>query len=125
MKKGIIILTVLMIFGLTSHQVMAQGSQSDFPQFDGVSLELKNRIEIYPNPAVDYLTVEIKESDLKDTQIILHSIIGNKIVIHPEKILDNNKYRIDVKNLPPGYYLLSVKDPATIFSRTYKFLKRQ
>ncbi len=97
--------------------------QGDFLDFSDASLEVKNRIELYPNPATEYINVEIKESDLISTYIILHNIIGNSIVIHPEKISEN-KYRIDVKELPAGYYLLSVKDPATKFNRTYKFLKR-
>ena len=98
-------------------------AQSDFPAFENTSFELENRIEIYPNPAVDFVNIEIKESSLTNTQIVLHNIIGNKIEIIPEKIMDN-KYRIDVKDLSPGYYLLSIKDPAVEFSKTYKFLKR-
>ena len=98
-------------------------AQSDFPAFENTSFEVENRIEIYPNPAVEYLNIEIKESSLTNTQIVLHNIIGNQIEILPEKIRDN-KYRIDVKDLSPGYYLLSIKDPAADFSKTYKFLKR-
>jgi len=106
----------------TSYSQGHQG-QGDFLDFGDASLEVKNRIELYPNPAVEYINVEIKESDLKSTFIILHNIIGNIIEIKPEKVSEN-KYRLDIKDLPAGYYLLSVKDPATKFYRTYKFLKR-
>jgi len=119
MKKGFTILIVLMI-AIATPKAFAQ---SDFPEFQSSSLELENRIEIYPNPAVEYVNIEIKESKLTNTRIVLHNIIGNQIEILPEKINDN-KYRIDVKDLAPGYYLLSIKDPSIEFSKTYKFLKR-
>ncbi len=119
--KNILLFTLIALLGAAGTSY-SQG-QGDFLDFSDASLEVKNRIELYPNPATEYINVEIKESDLISTYIILHNIIGNSIVIHPEKISEN-KYRIDVKELPAGYYLLSVKDPATKFNRTYKFLKR-
>ena len=122
MKRGFTILVVI-IAVFAGQNAMGQGTQSDFPAFEDASIELNNRIEIYPNPAVDYINIEIRESKLVETRIVLHNIIGNKIEIHPEKITDN-KFRIDVKELPPGYYLLSIKDPVIDFNRTYKFLKR-
>jgi len=122
MKKGLTILFVLVAVA-AGQKAFAQGTQSDFPAFGNASLELENRIEIYPNPAVEYINVEIRESKLTNTRLVLHNIIGNQIEIVPEKINDS-KYRIDVKDLPPGYYLLSIKDPGIEFSKTFKFLKR-
>lgn len=119
--KNIGLLTIV-VFLLTAGISFGQG-QGDFLEFGDTSLEVKNRIELYPNPATEYITVEIRESELINTFIILHNIIGNSIKIQPEK-LSENKFRIEVKDLPAGYYLLSIKDPATKFNRTYKFLKR-
>ena len=118
MKKGLTILFGVVIAIIASHETFAQ---SDFPEFGQSQLE--NRIELYPNPAVDYINIEIKESRLVETHIVLHNIIGNEIEIMPEKITEN-KYRLDVKDLQPGYYLLSIKDPVSDFTKTYKFLKR-
>ena len=122
MKRGLAILFVLFT-AFAVQTAMAQGAQSDFPAFGNASTELESKIEIYPNPAVEYLNIEIKESKLVETHIVLHNIIGNKIEIYPEKVADN-KYRLEVKDLPPGYYLLSIKDPVNDFNKTYKFLKR-
>jgi len=122
MKRGLTIFLILFT-AIAANFAWAQGSQSDFPSFGNASLEVNNKIEIYPNPAVDYINIEIRESKLTETHIVLHNIIGNKIEILPEKIA-GNKYRLEVKDLPPGYYLLSIKDPANDFNRTYKFLKR-
>ena len=120
-RKYIGILTFAALI-LTAGISFGQG-QGDFAEFSDASLEVKNRIELYPNPATEYINVEIRESELTSTFIVLHNIIGNSIKIKPEK-LSENKYRIEVKDLPAGYYLLSIKDPGTNFNRTYKFLKR-
>lgn len=121
-KRQNIGLLTFAVFLITSSVSFGQ-SQGDFPEFNVATLEVKNRIELYPNPTTEYITVEIMESELISTLIVIHDIIGNSIKIQPEKISEN-KYRIEVKEFPAGYYLLSVKDPGTKFNRTYKFLKR-
>ena len=109
------------VFTLLILSVSASFAQnSDFASFDE---ELSNRIELYPNPASDYLNIEIKESNLVRPVVLVHNIIGNSIQVEIEKVEDN-KYQVAVKNLPDGYYLVSIKDPGTNFSKTYKFLKK-
>jgi type IX secretion system substrate protein len=98
-------------------------SGSDFPAFGDEFLTQKNKIEIYPNPSVDFLNVQIENSDLNKTTLVVHNIIGSKFELEIENV-GEDKYRVDVRNLPPGYYLLSVKDATSNFSKTFKFLKR-
>ena len=86
------------------------------------SLELKNQVEIYPNPAAEFLIVEIKDSDLANVEFEMHSIIGNTIKIEPEEIA-RNTYKISVKSFNTGYYFLIVKDDYTRFKKAIKFLK--
>lgn len=117
--RNFLLVLVISTFSLGSY---AQ-SGPDFPSFGDELLVQKNKIEIFPNPSVDFLNVHIKNSDLKVVVIIVHNIIGSKFEIKVE-ITNENQYRIDVRDLPRGYYLLSVKDAATKFSKTYKFLKR-
>lgn len=85
-------------------------------------IDPSNHIEIYPNPAADYIVVQITNSSLEDVEFELHSIIGNKMEIYPEE-LTNSKYRIPVKEFASGYYFLVVKDEFTRFKKAYKFLK--
>ena len=118
MKK---LLLVLGFFAL-SLGGYAQSGQ-DFRSFGDEFLVQKNKVEIFPNPSVDYLNVHIKNSDLSKTVLIIHSIIGSKFEVEVEKT-GPEEYRIDVRNLPKGYYLLSIKDASTEFSKTFKFLKR-
>lgn len=82
----------------------------------------KNRIELYPNPAVDYIVVQIKNSTLENAEFELHSLIGNEIKIEAED-LGNGRYRIPVKNYATGYYFIVVKDENTRFKKAFRFLK--
>ena len=118
MKKLLLVLGLL-VFAFGSY---AQSGQ-DFATFGDEVLVDRNRVEIFPNPSVDFLNVHIKNSDLTKTTIIVHSIIGNKIEIIAEEV-STEEFRLDVRDLPKGYYLLSVKDATTDFSKTFKFLKR-
>lgn len=117
--KRLLLVLGLLAFALGSY---AQSGQ-DFASFGNELLVEKNKVEIFPNPSVDYLNVHIKNSDLIKTTIIIHSIIGNKFELEVVKV-STDEYRIDVRDLPKGYYLLSVKDATTNFSKTFKFLRR-
>ena len=113
---------LLLVFGILVLAFTSYGqSGQDFSSF-GDEL-LVNKIEIYPNPSVDFLNVQIKNSDLSKTVLIIHSIIGNKFEIEAENV-GPDEYRLDVRDLPQGYYLLSIKDANSKFSKTFKFLKR-
>ncbi|VXD20551.1 putative secreted protein (Por secretion system target) [Marinoscillum sp. 108] len=85
-------------------------------------LDISNKIEIYPNPAVEYVIVEISNSTLTNTEFEMHSIIGNEIKISPEEI-GNGRFRVPVKDFATGYYFLVVKDEVLRFKKAYRFLK--
>lgn len=109
--------------------VYAQGNGSDnsFDSesniFEDKSLEIVNKVEIYPNPSVEFLIVEIKQSELYHVEFEMRSIIGNKLNVIPENI-GQDKYRFNVKQFPPGYYFIVVKDDNTLFKQAHKFLKK-
>ncbi len=81
----------------------------------------ESKISIYPNPAVEYIVVELDQS-LQGATVELSSMLGNKIFIEPEE-LGIGKYRIFLKDFATGYYFLIVKDENTRFKKAYKFLK--
>jgi hypothetical protein len=119
------ILLIVLAFGLFA--VRAQDSSSstsvESPEFLNSVVEIKNQIDIYPNPSVNFLVIEIKNSELERVEFEMRSIIGNKVNIVPEEI-GINKYRINVKDFSTGYYFLVVKDEFTRFKEAHKFLKK-
>ena len=84
----------------------------------------ENVVKLYPNPAIDYMTVSILNNTLKNPQVSVYSIIGNKIQVDIEEH-ENHLFLIDLRNFTAGYYLLVIKDPDVKFNKTYKFLKRE
>ena len=91
-------------------------------KFPNQAIELTNKIEIYPNPAVEYVIVKINNSTLSNTEIEMRSIIGNEIKVTVEDLGDG-RYKIPVKNFATGYYFVVVKDEVLRFKKAYRFLK--
>jgi hypothetical protein len=120
MKKLTAILILVLTAGMLS-SAFAQGSGEI--GFKRNSLSEVNKIEIFPNPSVDFLNIEINNSKMKKPVLELYSIIGNVVKVELENITDN-RFRVDVSKIPAGYYLLSIRDEQTQFKETYKFLKR-
>lgn len=117
--KSLIVVILFCTLGGVSY---AQTSGAELMLQAG-DIELVNKIDIYPNPTVDFLHVKITNSKLINPIIKLYNIIGSSIEVEVEK-LENDIYSIDVNDLRPGYYLLSIEDNNTQFNELYKFLKR-
>jgi hypothetical protein len=119
------ILTTIFFFGfvLGQNSPVKTRSSSELPDFSKKSLNTKNRVELYPNPTTDYLTVTIDQFSLKDVKFELYNIIGNSIGVDVDKI-GRGKYKINVEKYTPGYYLLVIRDPVTRYTKAYKFQKK-
>lgn len=111
MRNKLIILSFALLASLSSF------SQSS----DGLADDQQPKISVYPNPAVEFLMVQIDE-DIKNAKFELSSMIGNKLLIQPEEV-GFGKYKIPVKELATGYYFLIVKNEEQRFKKAFKFLK--
>lgn len=80
-------------------------------------------VQIYPNPASDYLTIKFESPVAKSSKLAFHSIIGSSIEVEQEAI-DDFEIRAKVKDLPVGYYIIAVHDPQNNSRAIYKFLKK-
>lgn len=81
------------------------------------------KIQLYPNPATEYLSVKLDGVKVTNLKIAVRNIIGNEIPTEVEFIGDD-ELRIRVKDFTIGYYLLALRDEDSNFKGTYKFLKR-
>ncbi len=111
------LLAIVFLVLLTS---MAWGQSAESMALPG-SDPLKS-VRVYPNPAVDYVSLKFEQPLAKLVTLELHSIIGNSLEIETEAI-DDFEVRIRVKDLPSGYYLVDVKMPG-MSHNAFKFLKR-
>lgn len=120
----IFILTVLSALILTFSGTSLFAQNGEIDRFKQTSLEKKiNEVKMFPNPTEDFLSVKINNSTLVEANFTVHNIIGNVIDV-PIETVGKDEYRIRVKDLAPGYYLLAIRDHQGYFKETYKFLKR-
>jgi len=85
--------------------------------------DTKVKVEVFPNPTTNYLTVDLSKLSLNDPKIEIRNIIGSKMVARTEN-LGLKKYRVDVQDYPPGYYLVLVRDDQKQFQQTVRFSKK-
>lgn len=121
------LITILFLFTILqlsfAQQIPRDGNTSELPNLKRESLKIGTEVELYPNPAVEFLNISLINSQLKDVQFEMYNIIGNKIDLDIDLVSSNN-YKINVKEFQSGYYLLIVKDPITRFNKAYKFRKQ-
>lgn len=111
------------LFGIVDAQSTFNEEQSvNFSTLQDDQIISKNKIEIFPNPAVENVYVKIDNSELENVEIELFNIIGNSLAIEIEEI-EHNYFKIKVEDFPPGYYLLIIKDPIKRFNQAFKFHK--
>lgn len=121
MKFAKYLLITLLIAGVG--QVSFAQNTGELNRFSNESLSVKNEVKLFPNPTTDYLEIKINNATFENATLTVHNIIGNTVEVETELVGENN-YRIRVKDLAPGYYLLAIKDENNVFKETYKFLKR-
>lgn len=63
---------------------------------------------VYPNPCTEYITIK-SDILIENTKILLHNAIGQ--CVNSYNIFQNtNEYRLNLSNIEPGYYVLSVQN---------------
>ena len=124
MKFYVTTLFLFIIIQLSYGQdIPIDGSKSEVPKLKTESLQIETEIELYPNPAIDFLTVTLKNSQLKDVRFEMYNIIGNKLKLELDKV-SSDSYKINVKEFHSGYYLLIIKDPISRYNKAFKFRKQ-
>lgn len=118
-----ILLTLTIMIGLAQNSDQQDSYVGENNQLSKNGLELKQVVEVYPNPAIDFLNIDVQSQDLVQVEFEVYDIIGNNISVSAEK-LTASKYRVPVSDLHSGYYMLIVKDPYSRYRQIFKFGKR-
>lgn len=93
--------------------------------FDEGSASSNNpaRVQLFPNPATEFLHVTLEGIKVVNLKLTVHNIIGNEIPTEIE-FLGEHELRVRVKEFATGYYLLAMQEEESNFTGTYKFVKR-
>jgi hypothetical protein len=111
------ILIVVSLF--FSQLILAQTKEDAF----SATIDPVKLVQVYPNPATEFLTITFESPIARKSKFIIHNIIGNEIEVEPE-IMDDFEVKIKVKDFHDGYYFLSIQNGQTASKSTHKFLKR-
>ncbi|MEX2234058.1 MAG: T9SS type A sorting domain-containing protein [Cyclobacteriaceae bacterium] len=114
---------VLVVLMLSAFQLTMAQSQPDGPPGVTPEINLTRSVHLFPNPATEFVDVQLDQFPAGNVKLTVHNIIGNELQVETE-ILDEHLIRVKVKDLATGYYLLAIKDEDSKFRGTYKFLKR-
>jgi hypothetical protein len=112
--KSILILLFAALVAFSAH---AQMKEEAFPT------DPAKAIRVFPNPAVDFVSVRFETPMAKTAKVSLHNIIGNELQVETE-ILDEYEIHLKIKDLPTGYYLVTVNQEESNHRSIIKFLKR-
>uniref|UniRef100_UPI004048A36C T9SS type A sorting domain-containing protein n=1 Tax=Roseivirga sp. TaxID=1964215 RepID=UPI004048A36C len=113
-STAIIALMIVSVFANAQQETLASIQTNNDP---------KVKVEIFPNPTADFLTIDLSKLDLKKPNIEIRNIIGSKMLMTKEDAGDK-KIRVDVTSYPRGYYLVLVKDDQSKFQQTIRFSKK-
>ncbi|MBL7874910.1 MAG: T9SS type A sorting domain-containing protein [Cyclobacteriaceae bacterium] len=110
----------LLVFTLIANLTYGQGRED---VFYASHIDPIKSIQIYPNPATEFLNVKLEAPHARQVKLTCLSILGSAIELETE-VVDEFEIRIRVKDLTSGYYFISVQDEKLKSKSTYKFLKR-
>src|SRR6056297_3549945 len=68
--------------------------------------EMPTDVNVYPNPAIDYITVKVENGSRVGT-ISIYNMIGSLVKVEE---INGNEKEIDISDLPAGSYIISVED---------------
>jgi hypothetical protein len=80
-------------------------------------------VKLFPNPAIEYVSVKFETPQAKKVKFSVHNIIGSEMPLESE-VIDDFEVHIKVKDFSTGVYLLSIKNDETGHKSAYKFLKK-
>jgi len=117
LKKALYIL-----FTLTLTVQLGFGQAKDEAFYTGLPDPIKS-IQVYPNPATEFVSVKFEAPQAKKVKLTIHNILGNTMDLETE-VVDEYEIKIRVKDITTGYYFVSVSDAGLNSKSTFKFLKR-
>jgi hypothetical protein len=106
---------------------LGEGVQQAFDKTSGIiipngpsSNDLTIDCIVFPNPTTNYVTLTVKNSNLKDLKFMLYDT--NKKLVKQAEIQTSNTV-VSMVDLPTGNYLLTVMNPKKNILRIFKIIK--
>jgi len=114
---------VVLLAAFSALVAVGQAPSPDGFQASPPQQELYKSVKLYPNPAIEFVSVKFETPQAKKVKFNLHNIIGSEMPVESE-VVDDFEVHIKVKDFSTGVYLLSIRNEETGLKSAYKFLKK-
>ncbi len=81
-----------------------------------ISKDIINDFLLYPNPAKDFINIDLEKNNLQNSKIEILNLLGETVIIK-SKLLKLT--RINISNLKPGIYFVRYKNQRQSFLKLY------
>jgi len=108
-----------------SGYILTQGFQQPGIADAGETPHFGNGVEVYPNPAKDFIRIKLYGNEARKFRIELMNITGKVSTSINLEFITKYYYvqEIEISDLITGIYLVSVKSNDGLIKRTFKFEK--
>jgi plastocyanin len=115
--------TSTIYFVCSPHAAMSMKGQINVSGTTGINEQAKElSFLVYPNPATNYINVNVSGSDDNTATIEVINLLGSKVIdLGGKQTLVNGVKRIDVSALPKGVYFVNIV--ADNKNRSIRFVK--
>lgn len=105
--------------------ILTQGFQQGYFEITSVGEPLSNEFEIkiYPNPAREYVYVDLKSNEIKSTVVEIFNMDG-KLVYNQKFDYAAGPNQVTLNGLNSNQYILRVTDSKGNVLQTFKLIKR-
>ena len=79
-------------------------------------------MDVYPNPATDYVNVRPGASEL-DAEVVIYNAAGSEVSHVSAALGINSPLKVDVKSLAPGRYAVEIRTDGKVYG-TSTFVKK-
>lgn len=109
----------------TSDIILTQGFQQGYFEVTSVGEPLSDNFElkIFPNPATEYVMVELQSDEIKNALIQIYDMNGRLVYNEKITVLEGSS-KIELTNLNSSQYILKLSAVTGEVLQTFKLIKR-
>lgn len=98
-------------------ELLFKNSSTDVNEYD--NSQLNSNLSVYPNPATDFLNINISNANFKNLNLSINTVSGQQIM---NTNMSGNNTKINIESLSSGVYFVNISNENGL-NKTVKFVK--
>ena len=105
--------------------ILTQGFQQGYFEITSIGEPLSDNfnLKVYPNPATEYVLVDLQSDEINDAIVELYDLNG-KMVYNDKFDVIEGPNKVDLTGLNSSQYILRITDSTGKVLQTFKLIKR-